>query len=159
MIPQHYMFFYFYSQWQCVSLDKKKHWRFFTGFRHHIALILMKNFQDVTLNGNDFDTVNFKTRNSSPLQINCTPSARRQQSLYKISHVKFSMFTLKIYQGRVDREKLFWVHLYLCFFQKKISLKNVGLIFFSCILKKPNNNKTWLSFYLKKAIMQWLYIS
>lgn len=32
-------------------------------------------------------------------------------------------------------------------------------LFFSCLLKKPNNNKSWLSFYLKKAIMQWIYIS
>lgn len=50
------MFFYFYSQWQCVSLDEKKHWRFFMGFKHHIALIPMKKFQDMTLNGNKFDT-------------------------------------------------------------------------------------------------------
>lgn len=39
---QHCMFLKFLSTVTCVSLDEKKHRRLFMGFKHHIALILMK---------------------------------------------------------------------------------------------------------------------
>lgn len=56
----------------------------------------MKNFQDMTLNGNNFNTVNFKTRSSSLLPQK--PARHLQEDLaifIKTSHAKFNMFTLE----------------------------------------------------------------
>lgn len=56
----------------------------------------MKNFQDMTLNGNDFNTVNFKTRSSSPPPQK--PAHHLQEDLaifIKSSCARFKMFTLE----------------------------------------------------------------
>lgn len=56
----------------------------------------MKNFQDMTLNGNNFNTVNFKTRSSSPPPHK--PAHHLQEDLaifIKSSCARFEMFTLE----------------------------------------------------------------
>lgn len=91
-----------------------------------------------------------------PFHINCTPCARRLSSFYKKFPCKVYHVYIQILVGKGGERKAFLSYIYLSF--KKRYHKRCRACYFFCILKKPNNNETWSSFYLKKAIMQWLYI-